>query len=90
MTPESRRLIANGLPVMRTRLAFSRFPGTINMLSLAGPASVMTSSAHCMCVMCHRRNAITKEQADYLDHKGSYLPAAPPAATWIFKGSTKC
>jgi len=81
-------VIANGLG-MRTRPRFFTVPRGRSTCSRCGPASVMTSSAHCMCVMCTRRNAITKEQADYSITKGSYLPE-PRLRDMDIQGSTKC
>ncbi len=71
---ESRRLIANGLGYANPASLFHGSAGTINMLSLAGPGVSHDIQRALHVRNVHRRNAITKEQADYLDHKGSYLP----------------
>jgi len=71
---ESRRLIANGLGYANPASLFHGAAGTINMLSLAGPGVSHDIQRALHVRNVHRRNAITKEQADYLDHKGSYLP----------------
>jgi predicted TIM-barrel fold metal-dependent hydrolase len=72
---ESKQLVVNGHP--ETGLGSQRIhgtPGTVNVLSLAGPGVKHDIQRALNVRNLHRKNAITAEQADYLDHKGSYLP----------------
>ncbi len=49
-------------------------PGGLHVLSLAGPGVKHDIQRALNVRNLDRRTAITKEQADYLDHKGSYKP----------------
>jgi uncharacterized protein len=51
-------------------------PGIVNVLSLAGPGLKHDIQRTFNVRNLNRQTAITKEQADYLDHKGSYEPKA--------------
>jgi uncharacterized protein len=71
----SRQLVVNGFA--NTGLGSQRIHGAagmLNVLSLAGPGLKHDIQRALNVRNMHRNNAITKEQADYLDHKGSYLP----------------
>ncbi|MBV8362100.1 MAG: hypothetical protein JO189_29835, partial [Deltaproteobacteria bacterium] len=73
--PESSQLIVNGHP--ETGLGSQRIhgtPGTVNVLSLAGPGLKHDIQRALNIRNLNTATAITAEQADYLDHKGSYLP----------------
>jgi uncharacterized protein len=72
---ESKQLVVNGFA--NTGLGSQRIhgaAGTLNVLSLAGPGVKHDIQRALNVRNLHRKNAITREQADYLDHKGSYLP----------------
>jgi predicted TIM-barrel fold metal-dependent hydrolase len=72
---ESKQLIVNGLA--GAGLGSQRvggMVGQVNVLSLAGPGLKHDIQRAFNVRNLHRKTAITKEQADYLDHKGSYLP----------------
>jgi len=72
--PESKRILANGVAYSGPATLFHGNTGMLNVLSLAGPG-VSHDIERALYVRNLRRDrAITKEQADYLDHKGSYLP----------------
>src|SRR5260370_1761393 len=71
---ESRRLIANGLGYANPASLFHGSAGMVNVLSLAGPGVSHDIQRALHVRNVHRRNTITKEQADELDHKGSFLP----------------
>jgi predicted TIM-barrel fold metal-dependent hydrolase len=49
-------------------------PGVVNVLSLAGPGLKHDIQRALNVRNLNRKTAITKEQAAYLDHQGSYLP----------------
>ncbi len=51
-------------------------PGALNILSLAGPGLKHDIQRALNVRNLDRSTAITREQADYLDHKGSYEPKA--------------
>ncbi|MBV8362692.1 MAG: hypothetical protein JO189_32885, partial [Deltaproteobacteria bacterium] len=73
--PDSKQLVVNGFA--NTGLGSQRIhgaPGMLNVLSLAGPGLKHDIQRALNIRNLHRKNAITREQADYLDHKGSYLP----------------
>jgi len=73
--PDSKQLIVNGFA--NTGLGSQRIhgtPGMVNVLSLAGPGLKHDIQRALNVRNLHRKNAITRQQADYLDHKGSYLP----------------
>ena len=72
--PESNRLIANGLGYAGPSSLFHGTAGMVNLLSLAGPGVNPNIQRALNVRNLQRKNPITKEQADYLDHKGSYLP----------------
>src|SRR5215467_12550620 len=72
---ESKQLVVNGFA--NTGLGSQRIHGAprmLNVLSLAGPGLKHDIQRTLNVRNLHRKNAITREQADYLDHKGSYLP----------------
>jgi predicted TIM-barrel fold metal-dependent hydrolase len=72
---ESNQLVVNGHP--ETGLGSQRIhgtPGMVNVLSLAGPGLKHDIQRALNVRNLNPANAITAEQADYLDHKGSYLP----------------
>lgn len=72
---ESRQLIVNGYA--NTGLGSQRIggnPGIVNVLSLAGPGLKHDIQRALNVRNLNRRTALTKEQAAYLDHQGSYLP----------------
>jgi predicted TIM-barrel fold metal-dependent hydrolase len=73
--PESNQLIVNGHP--ETGLGSQRIhgtPGMVNVLSLAGPGLKHDIQRALNVRNLNPTTAITTEQADYLDHKGSYEP----------------
>src|SRR5215467_15363953 len=73
--PDSKQLVVNGFA--NTGLGSQRIHGAprmLNVLSLAGPGIKHDIQRALNVRNLHRKNAITREQADYLDHKGSYLP----------------
>ena len=73
--PESKQLIVNGHP--ETGLGSQRIhgtPGMVNVLSLAGPGLTHDIQRALNVRNLNPATAITAEQADYLDHKGSYEP----------------
>ena len=73
--PESQQLIVNGYA--NTGLGSQRIggnPGIVNVLSLAGPGIKHDIQRALNVRNLNRRTALTKEQAAYLDHQGSYLP----------------
>src|SRR5438105_710624 len=73
--PESKQLVVNGHP--ETGLGSQRVhgtPGMVNVLSLAGPGLKHDIQRALNVRNLNRKTAITAEQADYLDHKGSYEP----------------
>jgi len=75
--PESRQLIVNG--VAGAGIGSQRIGGTagmVNVLSLAGPGLKHDIQRAFNVRNLKPGTAITKEQADYLDHKGSYEPKA--------------
>ncbi len=74
--PESKRLLANGLGYANPASLFHGSAGMVNVLSLAGPGVNHNIQRALNVRNLHRKTALTKEQADYLDHKGSYLPEA--------------
>jgi hypothetical protein len=72
---DSKQLIVNGFA--NTGLGSQRIhgaPGMLNVLSLAGPGVKHDIQRALNIRNRHRKNGVTSEQADYLDHKGSYLP----------------
>ena len=72
---ESKQLIVNGHP--ETGLGSQRIhgtPGSVNVLSLAGPGLKHDIQRALNVRNLNPATAITVEQADYLDHKGSYEP----------------
>ena len=73
--PESEQLIVNGKA--GSGLGSQRIhgtPGTVNVLSLAGPGLKHDIQRALNVRNLKRDTALTAEQADYLDHKGSYEP----------------
>jgi predicted TIM-barrel fold metal-dependent hydrolase len=73
--PESNQLVVNGHP--ETGLGSQRIhgnPGMVNVLSLAGPGLKHDIQRALNVRNLNPATAINAEQADYLDHKGSYLP----------------
>jgi hypothetical protein len=72
--PESKRLLANGLGYANPASLFHGSAGMVNLLSLAGPGVSHDIQRALNVRNLQRKKPITKEQADYLDHKGSYLP----------------
>ncbi len=72
--PESKRLLANGLGYANPASLFHGSAGMVNLLSLAGPGVSHDIQRALNVRNVQRKKPITKEQADYLDHKGSYLP----------------
>ena len=73
--PESEQLIVNGKA--GTGIGSQRIGGTagmVNVLSLAGPGLKHDIQRALNVRNLNRKTALTKEQADYLDHKGSYEP----------------
>jgi predicted TIM-barrel fold metal-dependent hydrolase len=73
--PESKQLIVNGYA--NTGLGSQRIggnPGIVNVLSLAGPGIKHDIQRALNVRNLNRKTALTKEQAAYLDHPGSYLP----------------
>ena len=74
---ESRQLIVNGhagAGIGSQRIGGT--PGTLHVLSLAGPGLKHDIQRAFNVRNLNRATAITTEQADYLDHKGSYEPKA--------------
>ncbi|HXW84889.1 MAG TPA: amidohydrolase family protein, partial [Candidatus Binataceae bacterium] len=73
--PESKQLIVNG--VANAGIGSQRYggmPGIAHVLSLAGPG-LKHDIQRCLNVRnLNPKTALTAEQADYLDHKGSYEP----------------
>jgi hypothetical protein len=72
---ESQQLIVNGKA--GTGIGAQRIHGTVgtvNVLSLAGPGLKHDIQRALNVRNLNRKTAITAEQAEYLDHKGSYLP----------------
>jgi uncharacterized protein len=72
--PESKRLLANGLGYANPASLFHGTARMVNVLSLAGPGVSHNIQRALNVRNLQRQNPITREQADYLDHKGSYLP----------------
>jgi uncharacterized protein len=72
--PESRRVVANGLGYAGPASLYRGNPGMVNVLSLAGPGVNHDIQRALNVRNVRRKNPITRAQADYLDHKGSYLP----------------
>jgi predicted TIM-barrel fold metal-dependent hydrolase len=75
--PESNQLIVNGYA--NTGLGSQRIggdAGAVNVLSLAGPGMKHDIQRALNVRNLNRRTALTKEQAEYIDHKGSYEPKA--------------
>src|SRR6266851_4419120 len=73
--PESKQLVVNGHP--ETGLGSQRIhgtPGMVNVLSLAGPGLKHDIQRALNVRSLDPATAITAEQADYIDHKGSYEP----------------
>ncbi|TMA50715.1 MAG: hypothetical protein E6J80_14440, partial [Deltaproteobacteria bacterium] len=72
---ETKQLIVNGKA--GAGLGSQRIggtPGIVNVLTLAGPGLKHDIQRAFNVRNLNRKTAITKEQADYLDHKGSYKP----------------
>ncbi|HZO81855.1 MAG TPA: amidohydrolase family protein [Candidatus Binataceae bacterium] len=72
---ESKQLVVNGLA--GAGLGSQRYGGMVgqvNVLTLAGPGLKHDIQRAFNVRNLSRKSAINKEQADYLDHKGSYLP----------------
>src|SRR5216683_2302653 len=72
---ESKQLIVNGFA--GAGLGSQRIggnPGEVNVLSLAGPGLKHDIQRTLNVRNLHRETALTKEQAAYIDHQGSYLP----------------
>jgi predicted TIM-barrel fold metal-dependent hydrolase len=72
---ESKQLVVNGYA--DTGLGSQRVggsPGALNVLSLAGPGLKHDIQRSLNVRNLNHKTAITREQADYLDHKGSYEP----------------
>ncbi len=74
LDPPSKRLIVNGLGYDGPSSAIHGRPGMLNVLALAGPGLNHDIQRALNVRNFRRKNPITKEQADCLDHKGSYLP----------------
>ncbi|HJU09411.1 MAG TPA: amidohydrolase family protein [Candidatus Binataceae bacterium] len=72
--PESKRVIANGLGYAGPASLFHGNPGLLNVLSLAGPGVNHDVQRTLNVRNVQRKRPITRAQAGYLDHKGSYLP----------------
>ncbi len=71
---QSKRILANGLAYAGPATLLHGNAGMVNVLSLAGPGVSHDIERAFYVRNLYRDRAITKEQADYLDHKGSYLP----------------
>lgn len=72
---DSEQLIVNGKA--NTGLGSQRIggaPGMVNVLSLAGPGLKHDIQRALNVRNLNPQTALTKEQADYIDHKGSYKP----------------
>src|SRR5579863_1962265 len=72
---ESKQLVVNGYA--DTGIGSQRIggnPGIVNVLSLAGPGLKHDIQRALNVRNLNRKTAISKEQAAYLDHQGSYLP----------------
>lgn len=72
---ETRQLIVNGFA--GAGLGSQKIGGTageVNVLSLAGPGLKHNIQRALNVRNLHRKNALTKEQAAYIDHRGSYEP----------------
>ncbi|HEV3109166.1 MAG TPA: amidohydrolase family protein [Candidatus Binataceae bacterium] len=72
---ESRQLIVNGnagMGIGSQRIGGT--PGMVNVLSLAGPGLKHDIQRTFNVRNLNSKTALTREQADYLDHKGSYEP----------------
>ncbi|MCE2392812.1 MAG: hypothetical protein J4G09_15250, partial [Proteobacteria bacterium] len=72
---ESKQLIVNGyagVGIGSQRIGGT--PGLVNVLSLAGPGLKHDIQRAFNVRNLSRATAMNREQADYLDHKGSYLP----------------
>ena len=72
--PESKRVIANGLGYAGPASLFHGNPGLLNVLSVAGPGVNHDVQRTLNVRNVQRKRPITRAQAGYLDHKGSYLP----------------
>jgi len=72
--PQSKRVVANGLGYAGPASLFGGNAGMVNVLSLAGPGVNHDVQRALNVRNLQRNKPITKAQADYLDHKGSYLP----------------
>jgi len=75
--PDSQQLIVNG--VAGVGLGSQRIGGTagmVNVLSLAGPGLKHNIQRALNVRNLKNKTALTKEQAAYLDHRGSYEPGA--------------
>src|ERR1700684_1776312 len=73
--PESQQLIVNGKAgagIGSQRVGGSA--GMVNVLSLAGPGLKHDIQRALNVRNLNPKTALTKEQAEYIDHKGSYLP----------------
>jgi uncharacterized protein len=73
--PESEQLVVNGHP--ETGLGSQRIhgtPGMVNVLSLAGPGLKHDIQRALNVRNLNPATALTAEQSDYIDHKGSYEP----------------
>ncbi|HEY2106880.1 MAG TPA: amidohydrolase family protein [Candidatus Binataceae bacterium] len=72
---DSRQLIVNGnagMGIGSQRIGGT--PGMVNVLSLAGPGLKHDIQRTFNVRNLNPKTALTREQADYLDHKGSYEP----------------
>jgi predicted TIM-barrel fold metal-dependent hydrolase len=72
--PPSKRVLANGLGYAGPATLFHGAPRMVNVLSLAGPGVGHDIQRALNVRNLQGRDPITREQAEYLDHKGSYLP----------------
>jgi predicted TIM-barrel fold metal-dependent hydrolase len=72
--PPSKRVLANGLGYAGPASIFHGTAGMVNVLSLAGPGISHDIQRALNVRNLQGKSPITREQADYLDHKGSYLP----------------
>ena len=73
--PDSKQLIVNGYA--NVGLGSQRIggtPGTVNVLTMAGPGLKHDIQRALNVRNLNPATALTREQADYLDHKGSYEP----------------
>ena len=86
---ETKQLIVNGhasAGIGSQRIGGT--PGVVNVLTSAGPGMKHNVQRALNVRNLNPKTALTKEQVDYIDHKGSYEPTAR-CVIWTCKGSTR-